>query len=69
MPLFFVFNKQAGGIPTNPDELHHHPLHAKALKDKAEQVGLEAMVYAPEIGIVDPSGKDLVTFFLEKLFS
>lgn len=66
---FFVFNEQAGGIPTNQDELHHHPRHAKALKDKAEKVGLEAIVYAPEIGIVDPSGKDLVTFFLEKLFS
>ncbi len=64
---FFVHNKQAGGMPTNEDELHHHPLHAKALKDKAEQVGLEAIVYAPEIGIVDPSGKDLVEFFLEKL--
>lgn len=65
----FVFNKQAGGIPADLDELHHHPLHAKALKDKAEEVGLEAVVYAPEIGIVDPSGKDLVTFFLEKLLS
>lgn len=64
---FFAFNNQEGGVPANLDELHHHPLHAKALKDRAEQVGLEAIVYAPEIGIVDPSGKDLVTFFLEKL--
>lgn len=64
---FFVFNKQPGGIPTNQDELNHHPLHAKALKDKAEKVGAEAIVYAPEIGIVDDSGKDLVEFFLEKL--
>ena len=62
----FVHNKQAGGVPTTSDELHHHPLHAKALKDKAEEVGLEAIVYAPEIGIADPTGKDLVTFFLEK---
>ncbi len=64
---FFVFNKQPGGIPTNQDELNHHPLHAKALKDKADKVGAEAIVYAPEIGIVDESGKDLVEFFLEKL--
>ncbi len=63
---FFVFNKQKGGIPTTLDELNHHPNHAKALKDKAEEVGLEAVVYAPEIGIVDPSGKDLVQFVLEK---
>ena len=63
---FFVYNKQAGGFPTNQDELNHHPFHARALKEKAEKVGVEAIVYAPEIGIVDPSGKDLVDFFLEK---
>lgn len=64
---FFVFNKQKGGIPTNADELNHHPLHAKVLKERAEQVGAESVIYAPEIGIADPSGKDLVDFFLEKL--
>jgi len=63
---FFVFNKQAGGIPTNVDELNHHPFHAKALKERAAEVGAEAVVYAPEIGISDDSGKDLVVFFLEK---
>lgn len=63
----FVYNKHDAGVPTNQDELNHHPLHAKALKEKAEEVGLEAVVYAPEIGIIDPSGKDLVEFFLEKL--
>lgn len=62
----FVFNKHKNGIPTNEDELNHHPLHAKAIKEKADEAGLEAIVYAPEIGIIDPSGKDLVDFFLEK---
>lgn len=64
---FYVFNRREGGIPTNDDELQHHPLHAKALKEKAEKVGVEAIVYAPEIGIVDKSNKKLVDFFLEKL--
>jgi hypothetical protein len=64
----FVYNKHKGGIPENMDDLNHHPLHAKAIKDKAEEVGLEAVVYAPEIGIVDPSGIDLVGFFLSKFF-
>lgn len=64
---FFVFNKRKGGIPTNDDELQHHPVHAKALKERAEKVGAESIVYAPEIGIIDKSGKDLVDFFLEKL--
>ncbi len=61
---FFVFNKQKGGFPTTQD----HPFHAKALKGKAENVGAEAIIYAPEIGISDPSGKDLVNFFQEKFF-
>lgn len=62
----FIFNRHRAGIPENQDDINHHPLHAKALLKKAEQVGLEAIVYAPEIGISDPSGKDLVDFFLEK---
>ncbi|QGY45271.1 alpha/beta hydrolase fold domain-containing protein [Maribellus comscasis] len=63
---FFVFNKQAGGAPMNQDELNHHPNHAMALLERAKEVEAEAIVYAPEIGIVDPSGKDLVDFFLGK---
>ncbi|MBN2635420.1 MAG: alpha/beta hydrolase [Prolixibacteraceae bacterium] len=63
---FFCNNKHKGGIPTTPDELNHHPNHVKLLKDKADKVGLEVIAYAPEIGIVDPSGKDLVQFVLEK---
>lgn len=66
-PPFFVFNKAEGGIPLDEDQLQHHPLHAKALKQKAEQKGVEAIVYAPAIGINDASGKDAVAFFKEKL--
>ncbi len=64
---FFVYNRREGGIPTNDDELQHHPLHAKALKEKAEKAGVEAVVYAPAIGIIDEKRRDLVDFFLEKL--
>jgi len=64
---FFVYNRREGGIPTNDDELQHHPLHAKALRDRAEKVGVEAVVYAPAIGIVDEYGRDLVDFFTQKL--
>jgi hypothetical protein len=67
-PPVFVCNKHKNGIPSNEDEINHHPLHAKAIKMKAEEVGLEAVVYAPALGIIDPSGKDLVGFFLEKFF-
>ena len=63
----FIFNRHEAGAPKTADDINHHPNHARALKEKAESVGLEAVVYAPEIGINDPSGKDLVDFFLEKL--
>lgn len=65
-PPVFIFNRHRAGSPGNQDDINHHPLHAKALKEKADQVGLEAIIYAPEIGIIDSSGKDLVDFFLEK---
>ncbi len=65
-PPVFIFNRHNAGIPETLDDINHHPLHAKALKERAETVGLQAIVYAPEIGIRDPSGIDLVDFFLEK---
>ena len=64
---FYIHNRHKAGIPDNIDDINHHPLHAKKLKERAEQIGVEAIVYAPEIGITDTSGKDLVDFFLGKL--
>ena len=66
-PPVFIFNKHRAGLPENQDDINHHPLHALALKKRAAEVSLEAIVYAPELGITDPSGKDLVDFFIEKL--
>jgi len=62
----FIFNRHNAGIPETTDDINHHPNHAKALKERAKSVGLQAVVYAPEIGIIDESGIDLVDFFLEK---
>ncbi|MAU62818.1 MAG: hypothetical protein CMC38_00495 [Flavobacteriaceae bacterium] len=66
-PPMFVFNNQKGGIPVTNGQMNHHPLHAKALKDKADSEGLESIVYAPKIQIKDPSGITLVDFFIKKL--
>jgi len=66
-PPVFIYNKHRAGVPETQDDINHHPLHAKALMKKAEEVGIEAIVYAPEIGILNESGKDLVDFFLERL--
>ena len=67
-PPVFIYNKHRAGIPENQDDINHHPLHALALKKRAEQVGIEAIVYAPELGIEDNSGTDLVRFFTGKFF-
>lgn len=64
---FFVHNHFEGGLPTNESEIQHHPIHAKVLKDKVEEVGAAAIVYAPAIGIIDPSGMNVVDFFLNQL--
>lgn len=66
-PPMFVFNNQKGGIPKNNNQRNHHPLHAKALKDKADKEGLESVVYAPKIGISDSKNRDIVDFFTENL--
>ena len=66
-PPMFVFNNQKGGIPVTNGQRNHHPLHAKALKDKADREGLESVVYAPKIGISNAENIDLVDFFSSKL--
>ena len=66
-PPMFVFNNQKGGIPMTNGQRNHHPLHAKALKDKADREGLESVVYAPKIGISNAENIDLVDFFNSKL--
>ena len=48
----------------------HHKLHALAVKERADEVGLENVTYAEgggAYGFQDPSGKDLIPFLLEHL--
>ena len=68
-PPIYVSNGQHGGTPEGLDHLLHHPLHAVALKTRAEEVGLEAVVYAEKLGIVPDEEKQetLVSFFLRHL--
>jgi len=54
-PPVFIHNSETGEVPTHYGHMAHHPNHARALKERADKVGIEAIVYAPEIGLVDPS--------------
>jgi carboxylesterase type B len=66
-PPVFMHNNDPGGVPSHMGHMAHHPNHARFLKQRAEQVGIEAVVFAPQIGLVDPSGEDLVSFFRRHL--
>jgi hypothetical protein len=66
-PPLYVSNRMKGGAPENRGHINHHPLHAVALKKRAEEVGLEAEVHAEKIGIVPANPEGLVNFFLRHL--
>ena len=68
-PLYVRNNQQGGTPPKDRGHRNHHPLHAAAVKQRADEVGIEAQVYAPAIGIEPPTEKQesLVEFFLRHL--
>jgi len=47
----------------------HHALHAIAIKDRADEVGLESVAYssAPSFPLEDPSGETLMSFLLRHI--
>ncbi len=66
-PPVYVFNNEAGGVPKGVGHMGHHPNHAKRIKERADELGLKAVVSAPEIGLVDTSGETLTDFFIRQL--
>ena len=56
-----------------PDDLInlllHHPLHGLAVKDRADEVGLEAVAYSedPNYPLQDPSGETLTSFLMRHI--
>ncbi len=51
------------------DLLFHHGLHARALAEQADAVGLHSVVYItdPVFGSEDPSGEDFISFMLRHI--
>ena len=66
-PPVFIHNNDVGSVPTKVAHMAHHPNHARVLKQRADELGVEAVVLAPQIGLNDPSGEDLVAFLLRHL--
>lgn len=67
-PPFWVQNSvENTGIPIDLGELFHHVLHAVALGERADDVGLECQVYIPPLDVADPTGDGVVKFLLDRL--
>lgn len=62
-PEFYVYNNEKGGIPAGKAHASHHPNHARALKERAEELGLPAVIGAPDIGILPERDETLIEFF------
>ena len=67
-PPIFVRNQvQPDEPPVRVNVLFHHADHAVVVADRAREVGVEVVLYAPVLGIEDPSGEDEVDFTLRML--
>ena len=66
-PPIFIINYGKNTKPKNIADFHHNPLHAKLLKNRADSLKIKNVVYAPGIGIIDESNKDMVDFIIENL--
>ena len=67
-PEFYVSNADTPyTFPTNVDQTLHHPLHAKALIDKAEENNLTYKALIPQMNIDNTNGESMFNFILRKL--
>ncbi|MFQ3324877.1 MAG: para-nitrobenzyl esterase [Pseudomonadales bacterium] len=66
-PLWINNSNRSALAPTDVGELLHHPLHAKALLDQAQAVGLETIVNIPQLGIASSSTEGIIEFLLRHL--
>jgi len=62
-PTLWIQNEGRDGHPLIFDA-QHHPLHAAYLKKYADLKGVKNITYAPALDILDPSGENLLEFFL-----
>ncbi len=68
-PPIFVHNNDPGHVPKQIGHMAHHPNHARVLKQRADELGIEAVVFAPQIGLQHPSGENLIGFLVRHLKS
>lgn len=55
-PAFFLQTTAAGAPPQNVSEFLHHPAHAKALYERARELGVRVVAVIPAYDIEPPAG-------------
>ena len=66
----YASNNMRGGVikVTDKNHLYHHPLHVKALRDKAKEAGINHQCYAKAIGIkYEGKNLSLIDFVIDNL--
>lgn len=66
-PIFVRNQNQPNEFPASVALLFHHVNHATTIADRANEVGVECLLYAPVLGIEDPRGESEVDFALRLL--
>ena len=67
VPFWAKSDVENPGWPTDKSELFHHGLHTVALKESADERGIECQAYVPALGIADPAGEEIIQFMWERL--
>lgn len=66
-PPFYTSNANPNVPPTVRSQAIHHPLHAKALDEKANSIGLEHVTNIPSMNIFPPNGETVDEFLTRQL--
>jgi para-nitrobenzyl esterase len=66
-PIWLKSTVDNPGIPVDQGELLHHGLHALALMEQADDVGIECQAYIPALEVEDPAGEEKLEFLLDRL--
>jgi len=66
-PIWLQNPKENPGTPVDLNELLHHGLHALAVMEQAETVGVECQAYIPALNVTDPVGEGVIEFLLDRL--
>lgn len=64
--IYLISTQEPYAFPTNDSEALHHPLHAKAIMDKADSVNVPTRVYLPKMGI-DTRNEESIAKFIIRL--